>query len=385
LIGELLERLGRPQDSFRALHVAGTRGKGSTCALLSAALEAAGIPAGLTTSPNLVAITERIRLSDRDCREDELCGWLATVREASAELEPSYFEALMAAAFLAFAESGVPLAVVEVGLGGRLDASVLCRPVVTAVAKLGLEHRDRLGDTIEEIAREKAGIFKPGVPALLSPNAPEAVAVVRAHAAEVGAPLREIAGAELASAPACGLPGIVQRENAALAWAMLEELALVEPRWTVSRAQAEQGFAAVRWPGRLDRRRSEAGVPVLVDVAHDAASVRALVEAVEAAGDRPATLVFTCLSDKDLPEMAELLAASSAMRAAVVLVPEVEHPRSRPAAEVVAALGTAGLSARVRDSVGTALTEALSGGGLVVAFGTFAVAGGVLELLPPAA
>lgn len=382
LIGELLERLGRPQDDFLALHVAGTRGKGSTCALLSAALEEAGIPAGLTTSPNLVAITERIRLRERDCSEDDLRGWLALVREASGELQPSYFEALMAAAFVAFSSSGVPLAVVEVGLGGRLDASVLCRPVVTAVTRLGLEHCDRLGDTIEEIAFEKAGIFKAGVPAVMAPNAPEALAVADARARELGVPLRVIGDPELASAPESGLPGPVQRENAALAWAVLEELALADPRFPVSRSQAERGFAAVRWPGRLDRRRSATGVPVLVDVAHDVASVQALIAAVEQGGDRPATLLFTCLSDKDLPAMAELLAASGPMREAAVLVPTIEHPRSRPAAEVVAALLAAGLEARPCASVEAGLSSALETGGAVIAFGTFAVAGGVLAALP---
>ncbi len=382
LITELLERLGRPQDEFRALHVAGTRGKGSTCALLSAALEAAGIPAGLTTSPDLVSLTERIRLRERDCSEDELGGWVSSVREAAAELEPSYFEVLMAAAFVAFADSGLPLAVVEVGLGGRLDASVLCRPAVTAVTKLGLEHRDRLGDTIEAIALEKAGIFKPGVPAVLAPNAREAVAVVRAHAESLGVPLRLIGGVELSDAPPTGLAGGVQRENAAVAWAMLEELSLAEPRWTVSRAEAETGFAAVRWPGRLDRRRSPAGLPVLVDVAHDEPSVRALLETLEQGRERPATLLFTCLADKDLPAISRLLAGSEATRRSSFLVPESEHPRARPAEQVVEALVALGLDGAPCESVAAGFAKAEGRGEAIVAFGTFAVAGGVLRLLP---
>ncbi len=362
--------------------MAGTRGKGSTCALLSAALEAAGIPAGLTTSPDLVSLTERIRLRERDCTEDELGGWVSTVREAAAGLEPSYFEVLMAAAFVAFADAGLPLAVVEVGLGGRLDASVLCRPAVTAVTQLGLEHRDRLGDTIEAIALEKAGIFKPGVPAVLAPNAREAVTVVEAHAERLGVPLRLIGEADLSDAPPTGLAGGVQRENAAVAWAMLEELSLAEPRWTVSRAEAETGFAAVRWPGRLDRRESAAGVSVLVDVAHDEPSVRALLEMLEQGRERPAALLFTCLADKNLTAIAHLLAGSEATRRARFLVPAIEHPRARSPQQVVEALVGLGLDAVSCESVAAGFAAAEGEGEAFVAFGTFAVAGGVLRLLP---
>ena len=382
LVTELLERLGRPQDSFLALHVAGTRGKGSTCALLAAALEEAGHAAGLTTSPHLVAVTERVRLRERDSTREELAGWLERVREAAGELEPSYFEALIATAFTAFADEGLPLAVVEVGLGGRLDATVLCNPAACAITRLGLEHRDRLGDTLAEIAGEKAGILKAGVPAVLAPNEPEAVSAVRSRAEAVGAPLRLLGETELAAAPDPGLPGAVQRENSAVAWALLEELARVEPRWAVSREQAEAGFAKVRWPGRLDRRSLD-GVELLLDCAHDSASLAALIAHADATGFTPAALVFTCLGDKDLAALAGRLADAPAFAAAPVLVPELPgHPRARPAESVAAHLRAAGLDARAVAGVDAALDEAVGSGGPVAAFGSLVLAGAVLERVP---
>lgn len=378
LVTELLERLGRPQDAFRALHVAGTRGKGSTCALLAAALEQAGLPAGLTTSPHLVAVTERIRLRERDATAEQLSGWLEQVRAAAAELEPSYFEALIAASFVAFAEQGLPLAVVEVGLGGRLDATVLCRPAACAITRLGLEHRDRLGDTLAEIAGEKAGILKSGVPAVLAPNEEEAVAAVAARARAVGAPLRRLGPEELADAPEPGLPGPAQRENAAVAWALLEELARVEPRWSVSREQAVAGFARVRWPGRLDRRRL-GELELLIDCAHDETSLRALVEHAAATDFEPSAGVFTCLGDKDLDALAGVLASAPAFARSPFFVPELAaHPRARPAAEVVEHLAAAGLAARAVGGVDEALAEAARLGGPVAVFGSLVLAGALL-------
>ena len=233
----ILSRLGDPHETFGALHVAGTRGKGSTCALLDSALQAAGIRAGLTTSPHLLEPCERIRIAGENVHPDRLLSLVSRVRTASEGLDPGYFEVVTAAAFLAFAEDAVEVAVVEVGLGGRLDATNVVRPLVTAITRLGLDHADRLGTTRAAIAREKAGILKPGVAAVLAPNESEAVDAVLARAQELGVRVRCLTNDDVRRAPATSLPGIVQAENAAVAAAMLEEPFVEQPvvRWEVHR------------------------------------------------------------------------------------------------------------------------------------------------------
>jgi dihydrofolate synthase/folylpolyglutamate synthase len=382
----MLDRLGRPQEVVPVVHVAGTRGKGSTCALLSAALHASGVRVGLNTSPHLLAPTERIRIAERDVSEELLLALAGRVGGVSEDLAPSYFEVMTAAAFLAFAEADVELAVVEVGLGGRLDATNVCRPLVTAITRLGLEHQDRLGTTLPAIAREKAGILKPGVPAVLAPNAPEAVAAVAARAAEVGAPLTCLGPEDVAAAPAVPLPGAHQRENAAVAATTLARLAEVTGgRFAVPSAAAASGFAGVRWRARAEV--VPAGqVDVLVDVAHDGESVAALMRHLELLGRRPAALVFSCLADKDLGRLASLAATSPACREALVLVPVLRGPRARPAAEVVAAARALGLTAGERSDVATAVADACAVAAghpdrLVVVFGSFLVAGDALRAL----
>src|SRR5688572_12558406 len=165
-IARLLDRLGRPQDEVPpVLHVAGTNGKGSTCAFLRAALEAAGNKVHAFTSPHLVRFNERIRIAGRLIEDADLAALLREVREASGGIEPSFFEATTAVAFLAFARTPADACIVEVGLGGRLDATnVLKRPLVTAISSLGFDHQQFLGRRMADIAAEKAGIAKPGVP-----------------------------------------------------------------------------------------------------------------------------------------------------------------------------------------------------------------------------
>lgn len=384
LMRELLARLGDPQLGVPALHVAGTRGKGSTCALLAAALDAAGRRVGLTTSPHLVHPRERIRIGADDLDGEAFAELVERVRRAAGDLRPSFFEMIVAAAFLAFRDARVEVAVVEVGLGGRLDATNLCRPAVTAITRLGLDHADRLGDTRVAVAREKAGILKPGVPAVVAPGAPEALAEIRRVAAAVGAPLVEVSAEDVAAALPTSLAGRCQAENAAVAEAVLRELSRFEGgRLAVDAAAMRCGFAAVRWPARLQRACWQ-GIELLVDVAHDAESVRELTEHV-APGAAPAAVVFTCLGDKDLESMAGLLAASPPFARAIYLVPELDDARARPARETAAALTAAGLTARPAGSVREALTAAVERaravGAGVAAFGSFRVAGAVLEVV----
>lgn len=364
-----------------ALHVAGTRGKGSTCALLSAALHAAGHRVGLATSPHLVSPTERIRIAERDLTGEQLLELVAEIRRVGADLEPSYFEVMAAAAFLAFAGTGCDAAVLEVGLGGRLDATNVCRPVVTAVTRLGLDHQDRLGTTLAEIAAEKAGIFKPDVPAIVSAaNEAEALLEVRRVAAEVGAPLRLVGPEE--PAPASGLVGEAQRENARLAAAVLD--ALRDTPIRVDARAMERGFAAVRWRGRLEELRWR-GIDLLVDVAHDTVALRTVLEHLRRRERRPVAVLFSCLSDKPLDELSRLLAESPMLSGVPFVVPEIDSHRARPAAQVIAALTGAGLDAHRGGSVREGLERCVEIARglerpLVVATGSFHVAGAVIAL-----
>ncbi|HEV7587894.1 MAG TPA: Mur ligase family protein, partial [Longimicrobium sp.] len=292
---ELLAGVGDPHRRFRSLHVAGTNGKGSVSALCDAALRAAdpGRTVGLYTSPHLVSFDERIRVGGRPIDRELLLACETRLRPAIERIGASFFEATTAIAFLCFAEAGVEVAVVEVGLGGRLDSTNVLEPAACAVTNIARDHTEYLGDTLEEIAAEKAGIFKPGVIAIVGEREPLPLAVLRARAATTGAPLvvlDEVATVDavqvslegtrfrLASARwgsrALRIPlvGAHQARNAALAAELLGVLPDdLRPGWDAT----EAGFSAVRWPGRMQVERIR-GTTWVLDVAHNSAGVAAL-------------------------------------------------------------------------------------------------------------
>lgn len=362
------------------MHVAGTRGKGSCCALIESALTRAGLRAGMTTSPHLLSPLERIRVGGSTVSSEYFNELAARVRPRAEELLAGYFEVMTAMAFLAFAESRVDVAVVETGLGGRVDATNVVRPWVTVVTRLGLDHADRLGGTRAAIAAEKAGILKAGARAVLAPNEDESAAPVRRRAAELGVPLREVTPQDVARAPATALPGEAQRENAGVALVALEELAAAGGvRVAAKPAEIAAGFASVRWRARLETLRGAlGGSDVLLDVAHDVLGARALARH---AGEPVGAVVFACLLDKDAEGIAGEIASFA--RAAPLFVPELAGARARPARELAALLRAGGLDARPCAGVAEALSmaQAAAGGRLVVAFGSFQVAADVLRAL----
>jgi dihydrofolate synthase / folylpolyglutamate synthase len=319
-----LDALGRPELGLAVLHVAGTNGKGSTCAMAAAALAAAGHRVGLYTSPHLVRFHERIALDGQPISDEALARLAAELRracpwhDAGGEGERlTYFEFATLLALLHFAREGVGAAVLEVGLGGRFDATNAVRPLACAVARIGLDHTEILGPTLDAIAREKAGIFKAGVPAAVAHDQPpEALAALREEAVRRGAPLTVV------EAPWTGpvaLPGPHQRGNAALAAAALRLLAgagLPVPEEAIAR-----GIATARWPGRLETVGG-----VLLDGAHNPDGAAALAAALEALHPgRPVELVFGVLADKDHEGM--LRALAPAVRALHLLAPR--SPRGR--------------------------------------------------------
>jgi dihydrofolate synthase/folylpolyglutamate synthase len=280
---------GHPERRFAAVQVAGTNGKGSICTLLHAILRAAGVHCATYRSPHLVSWCERIQIDDDWISGDDLRADLARWQAIGRRHGLTPFELLTAAAFDRFAAEAVDLAVLEVGLGGRLDATTTHpgRSVV-GFASIGLDHREHLGDTLAAIAYEKAGVLEPGTLAFSAPQLPEVAVVLEAEARRRGADLRWVAPLPPAGqgGPVLGLAGELQRSNAAVAVAMAVELAA--EGWSLGPAAISAGLAAARWPGRLELRTWQ-GRPLLLDGAHNppaAAALRRELDVMASAGER---------------------------------------------------------------------------------------------------
>ncbi|HET8633867.1 MAG TPA: Mur ligase family protein [Gemmatimonadales bacterium] len=299
----LLAELGNPQDQFAVVHVGGTNGKGSVATLVADALSAAGFRTGLYTSPHLVSFRERIRVDDAMLSRDAVAMWVERLQPLIEATGATFFETTTALAFADFAARGAEIAVVEVGLGGRLDSTNVVSPLVSTVTKVARDHMKYLGDTLEDIAREKAAIAKPGAPFVIGETDPALVQVL-AEAAETAvqalapgtpADIRTVLPGRRWTGP-LGLAGPHQRRNAAVAQAVLEAL---PPEWRPPVPVMERAFAAARVPGRLDRRGKW-----LFDVAHNPDGMDALVAALAAmAPPRPLHALVSILGDKEWPEM----------------------------------------------------------------------------------
>ncbi len=351
----LAQRLGDPHDSLRFIHVAGTNGKGSTCAMLDAIYRASGLRVGLYTSPHLVRFNERIRVQGESIPDDALARVVEQVRVAASTaappLQPTFFEFVTLVALLWFKESRVDLVVWETGLGGRLDATNIVTPLAAVVTQVGMDHMNVLGPTLGDIASEKAGIFKPGIPAITSATHPDALAVLEFKARELGAPFLHV-GPSAVEHFRFDLPllGDHQRSNAALAAATVRMLRFLLP---VSDEQLAAGFASVQWPGRLQLLR-RGNQLLLLDGAHNRDGVAALRAALERHfPGRPPVLVLGMLADKEWRRMARDLAPAASR---VITVP-VDSPRSVAAADLRAACMESGVPRPVR-AVGS-LPEAL--------------------------
>jgi dihydrofolate synthase/folylpolyglutamate synthase len=294
-----LERLGGPQRRVPAVHIAGTNGKGSVAAMTDSILRRAGLRTGLFTSPHLLRFTERIRIDGAEIDGNHLAALDEAVAGTGVPL--TYFEVATVLAFLAFAEAGVDVAILETGLGGRLDATSVCHPLACAITSIAFDHEAVLGDTLEQIAAEKAGICKAAVPLLLGRLPPEADARVAEIAAVVGAPILR-AGVHFAAAPGQpALPGAHQQANADLATALARAAAQALGH-KLADATIIAGLAEVCWPGRIERVAED----VLLDCAHNIDGCRALVAALPEAPRR--VLVTSIVRDKNAAAMLAVLA-----------------------------------------------------------------------------
>ncbi len=321
-----LREAGNPHRRFRSVLVAGTNGKGSTAATLASVLTVAGYRTALYTSPHLVSIRERWSIQGEPVGSQPLREAIRRLREIDGRLgtEPTYFEALTLLAFLIFADLGVEVAVLEVGMGGRLDATNVVRPIASLVTPIGLDHTEWLGTTIPRIAREKAGIIHRGSIAVTSVEDPGALAVLAARAARAGTPLhrleREVAIENLRSGAGgvsfryrsdrgtmrlrSPLAGEHQAQNVALAARAAELLAEELP--LVDGGAIERGIAATRWRGRLEQF-TLGETRVWVDGGHNPHALRRVAEFVRRHLPRPRALVFGVLREKDYVEMAQIL------------------------------------------------------------------------------
>jgi dihydrofolate synthase/folylpolyglutamate synthase len=317
-IRAVLQALGRPQDRLRFVHVAGTNGKGSTCAMVESALRAAGGRSGLFTSPHLAEPTERIRMNGRPISNERFAEAFDRVHAACAlDDHTTYFETVTAMALLVFAEEGADRVVLEVGLGGRLDATNVVSPELCVITPVDFDHEAFLGKSLESIAGEKAGILKPGVPAVFARQRPEAARVLDQRAAELGIPVARTADWRVCDLDldargsrfrlsggrhlhiACPLAGEHQVENAVTAAVALARLGVAD-------SAIEAGIAHTRWPGRLERvcERPE----IILDGAHNPAGARALAAYIDRFyAHRRVRLIYGAMRDKAIDEISGIL------------------------------------------------------------------------------
>jgi dihydrofolate synthase / folylpolyglutamate synthase len=371
-----LSQLGNPHVGLNTVHIAGTKGKGSTAAMIASALSAAGYRTGLYTSPHLDRVEERLRIDGVQIASDDFVELIERIRPCVAELDataadelpvsqgPTYFEVLTAMALVYFADQRVDWAVLEVGLGGRLDSTNVCHPAVSVITSISFDHTKQLGNTLAAIAAEKAGIIKPGVPVVSGVIEPEPRDVIRQMAAQHGCRLIERTvdfdvtyrtgkatsdecppssnshyssidfTSRVARRECClrdvelSLLGEHQGDNAAVALAALEELRT--QGWHLDESDIRRGLAAVRWPARVEV--VSVNPTVVLDTAHNLASVDALIATLEGIASRQRILIFATTRDKDVRGMLEKLLPKFDV---VMLTRYQNNPRGMPAEELV--------------------------------------------------
>jgi dihydrofolate synthase/folylpolyglutamate synthase len=373
---------GNPQDRLRFIHVAGTNGKGSTCAMLESIYRAAGLRVGLFTSPHLISFRERIQVNRQLISEAEVVQLVGELQPLLKQFppghHPTFFEVVTVMALKFFAEQKCDLVIWETGLGGRLDATNIVTPLAGVITNIQFDHQQWLGDTLEKIAAEKAGIIKPGVPVITAADEPEALAVIGKTARGKNAPLIKVAQASrlhaAAGTAALPLPGDHQRLNAALALAVVEAL---QSKISASDSAIRTGLETVNWPGRLQLVTRPSGQIFLLDGAHNVAGAKVLRKALEKYfGGTRRILVLGVLQDKDWRHICETLAP---LAARILTVP-VSSERAADACELAAACRAVNSTAEIVacDSLREALGKIVSDD-FVVVTGSLYLVGEALE------
>jgi dihydrofolate synthase / folylpolyglutamate synthase len=385
-MARICEALDHPERAFPTVHVAGTNGKGSVTAMVDSALRAAGWRSARYTSPHLSRLEERFVIGGAEVTAARLEAAAVRVRQtverlvSSGALDgwPTFFECTTAVAFDLFREARTDVAVIETGLGGRLDATNVIAPVATAIVSIDFDHQAQLGDTLEAIAFEKAGIIKPGVPVVTGALPSEAMAVIARVAAERAAPLLDAGGDEALAARVAAmplaLPGAHQRANAAVALRLLETIDAAPHGVRVGAAARARGVTTASWPGRLEtivwRDRA-----ILLDAAHNPAGARALASYLSAALPHTVTLVFGAMQDKAIDAMLHELAPVT-RRLVCTTAPS---PRAATARELAARAVESGLDAEALADPMAALARACETPEPIVVAGSIFLIGAVRE------
>jgi dihydrofolate synthase/folylpolyglutamate synthase len=422
----LLEAMGHPERRFPSVLIAGTNGKGSTAATLASILRASGLKTGLYTSPHLVRINERIQLNGEAISDENFAALQESVEKVADKLvkrgdlpwHPSFFEMMTAIAFEHFAREKVEIAVLEVGMGGRLDATNVVEPLVSVITDISLDHQKYLGNTVGEIAREKVGILRPGLAVVTLPQQPEANDVIGNTILEIGAqavnavpyvppvspgsreylvpstemrvsstehltfvyryPLQVLGEEILVETP---LVGRHQLRNVALAIASAVELNR-QGFGGITAKSIERGVRETRWPGRFQVIAARPGWPeIVIDVAHNPAGAWALRSALsERRDDRPLIFVFGAMRDKAISEMTEILFPLAER----VIATRPENPRAASPEEIRQAAARTGAEIEVEENVQKAVERAqelASGGAVVVITGSIYLVGEAMQMI----
>lgn len=385
-IKELLHRLGDPQDSFRAVHVAGTDGKGSTCAMLASVLIESGIRTGLYTSPHILEFNERIKVNGEMLTDEELHRYISILRPIvddmrKDDMQCTFFEVTTAMAFYHFREKAVEYAVVEVGMGGRFDATNIIMPELSIITNISMEHTEYLGDTIEKIAFEKAGIIKKGVP-VITINSGPALDVIMDVASKTGADVNVAGDVEVLSVNenstvmrycgeeyTVGIPGDYQARNAEMVIEAAERIGCSSR----IRGHLKDGLKKASWPCRLQKIE---GIPLIIDGSHTKVGSKVMADNVAKIYGKVIT-VFGVLGDKDIDGVAENIASVSSK---II----VTNPRSSRAADITMVEAAVRRYCKdvivipdIDEAIGTALKEK----GMVLITGSFIMAEGALKWL----
>jgi len=388
------EALGRPDRQFPIIHVAGTNGKGSVCAMLEAIYRRAGLRTGLFTSPHLVRLGERIQVNRVPIADEEIVNWVARLRPVAERLaaqneeaHPTFFEFMTAMAFEHFASQSVDVAILETGLGGRLDSTNVVTPEVSVITSISLDHQEMLGDTLEAIAREKAGIIKPGKPVVLGKLPPEAEAEIRRIAGERGSEtfgVEETYGTRIEHYPVTNLIGDYQRINAATALLTARHAG---PRLLINKGVARQALSEVDWAGRWQTVRLADGRPLILEAAHNPEGALALeanlAQLVRETGRKPVVVCGTLGAAR-----ATALMATVARHAAELHLIVPAQPRACTHAELRDALPAAFAGPRFDARVETlfpapGICTAGGPGDTIVATGSIYLLGEILARLAP--
>jgi dihydrofolate synthase/folylpolyglutamate synthase len=388
-ISRLCAALNHPEQAFASIIVAGTNGKGSVTAMVHRGLRAAGHRAARYTSPHLERLEERFVIDDDEVSSGQLSTAIARVRDAVEDLQragvleapPTFFECATAAAFELFREAGTRVAVLEVGLGGRLDATNVVTPLIAAITSIGLDHQAQLGNTLESVAAEKAGVIKPGITVVAGELPDQARRVVEQACQARGARLIRAAecgeAAALARTAPLALQGIHQRHNAAVAACVLGEVDRLG--FAVGRDAVRSGLGEVQWPGRLEQI-TVGGTHFLLDAAHNPDGADALADYLAGSAWRDATLVFAAMQDKAVEAMLQPLAR--VCPAVICTAPDL--PRALPAlslAEVARSVPGARWDVRTAADPAAAIALAAADSPRVVVAGSIFLIGPVRGIL----